>query len=482
MKIPSKLFCDGAPFLRFASSRLSQLTVRCFAALLFCALISQAGRAQTFTKLLDFITTNGANPLFSVLAQGIDGNLYGTTSTGGAHHKGTVFKITPSGTLTTLYSFCAKANCTDGSTPYSGLVLAADGNFYGTTFSGGTKGIGTIYKITSAGKLTTLHSFDFSDGFNPYAGVIQATDGNFYGTTATGGAHLVGNVYKMTPQGVVTNLHSFNTSDGSTPEAGVIEGMDGNFYGTTYNGGGPGGYGTIFKITPVGAFTTLHLFNDETDGRQIVSGLVEGSDGNFYGTSGGGGAFGDGTFYSITPAGVLTVLHDFNGTTDGISANQLLLGTDGNFYGTTFSGGANGDGTIFEVTSTGTVTTLHNFTAADGTLAFAGPAQGTDGNLYGVTQFGGSKNSGTAFRLAVGLGPFVKTVPAGAKVGTSVTILGTSLAGATSVSFNGVAAAFKVVSATEITTTVPAGAATGTVRVVTPSSTLSSNVPFQVLP
>jgi len=281
---------------------------------------------------------------------------------------------------------------------------------------------------------------------------------------------------------VVTNLHSFNTSDGSTPEAGVIEGMDGNFYGTTYNGGGPGGYGTIFKITPVGVFTTLHFFNDETDGRQIVSGLVEGSDGNFYGTSGGGGAFGDGTFYSITPAGVLTVLHDFNGTTDGISANQLLLGTDGNFYGTTFSGGANGDGTIFEATSTGTVTTLHNFTVADGTLAFAGPAQGTDGNLYGVTQFGGSKNSGTAFRLAVGLGPFVKTVPAGAKVGASVTILGTSLAGATSVSFNGVAAAFKVISATEITTTVPAGAATGTVQVVTPSGTLSSNVAFQVMP
>src|SRR5579863_4850914 len=374
---------------------LPSAAARCCAYLLLFAPIAPVARAQTFTKLLDFNGTNGANPLYSVLAQGTDGNFYGTASKGGAHRKGTVFKISPGGTLTTLYSFCAKSNCTDGSTPYAGLVLATDGNFYGTTFSGGTKGIGTVYKITPAGKLTTLHSFDFSDGFNPYAGVIQATDGNFYGTTATGGAHLVGNVYKMTPQGVVTNLHSFNTSDGSTPEADVIQGSDGNFYGTTYNGGGAGGYGTIFKITSTGVFTTLHFFNDETDGRQIVSGLVQGTDGNFYGTSGGGGAFGDGTFYSITPSGVLTVLHDFNGTTDGISCNLLLLGSDGNFYGTTFSGGANGDGTIFEATTQGSVTTLHDFSSSDGTLAFAGPAQGTDGNLYGLTQFGGSKNDGT---------------------------------------------------------------------------------------
>jgi uncharacterized repeat protein (TIGR03803 family) len=464
---------------RVASRNLTEIAVRCCVALLFCAVIPQAARAQTFAKLLDFNGTNGANPLFSVLAQGTDGNLYGTTSAGGMHGKGTVFRITPSGTLTTLYSFCAKSNCADGSTPYGGLVLGTDGNFYGTTFSGGTKGVGTIYKITPGGKLTTLHIFNFSDGFNPYDGVIQGTDGNFYGTTINGGAHLLGNVFKMTPQGVVSNLHSFDSSDGSEPEAGVIQGTDGNFYGTTYNGGGPGGYGTIFKITSAGVFTTLHFFDDATDGRQIVSGLVEGTDGNFYGTSGGGGAFGDGTFYSITPAGALTVLHDFNGT-DGISCNLLLLGSDGNFYGTTFSGGANGDGTVFEATTQGTVTTLHNFSETDGVLSFAGPAQGTDGSLYGLTQFGGSKNNGTAFRLQAGLGPFVKTVPAGAKVGASVTILGTSLIGATSVSFNGAAATFKVVSTTEITTTVPAGATTGKVEVSTPTGPLLSNVAFQV--
>ena len=457
---------------------LGLVSVRGAAAILFCALISGVALAQTFTSLASFNGTNGADPFYAVPVQGLDGNLYGTTSARGAHGKGTVFRITPSGTVTTLYSFCAKSKCADGSTPYGGLVLGTDANFYGMTFTGGSLNAGTIYKITPTGKLTTMHSFAFSDGYNPYDALVLGSDGNYYGTTTFGGAHLSGNVFKMTPQGVVTNLHSFNTSDGSEPEAGLIQGIDGNFYGTTYTGGGAGGYGTAFKITAAGVFTSLHSFNDDVDGRAVVPGLVEGTDGNFYGAAG-GGPTGYGTIYSMTPTGTVTVLHNFD-VTDGDNANTLVLGTDGNFYGTTIGGGANGDGVAFEITPQGAYTVLHTFTGTDGDFIFAGPTQATDGNLYGTTQLGGSKNDGTVFRLGVGLGAFVKTLPVAAKVGAGVKILGNSLKGATSVTFNGTAAAFTVVSATEITTTVPAGATTGTVQVNTPSGTLLSNVAFQV--
>jgi uncharacterized repeat protein (TIGR03803 family) len=455
-----------------------KMALHCSAALLLCLMIPRAGQAQMFTSLLSFTGSNGSSPFMGVLTQGVDGNLYGTASAGGTHGKGTVFKITTSGTLTTIYSFCAKSKCTDGSAPYGGLTLGTDGNFYGTTFSGGTtQQAGTVYKITPAGKLTTLHNFTFgSDGANPYDALLQGTDGNYYGTAQYGGAHGLGTVFKITPQGTFTVLHSFDSSDGSEPEAGLIQATDGNFYGTTYNGG-TGGYGTAFKITPAGVFTNLHVFEDDIDGRDLVSGVVQGNDGNFYGAAGGGGPLGYGTLYVMTPTGQVTVLHNFD-VTDGDAPNLLLLGTDGNLYGTTISGGGNGN--VFEATTQGTVTQLHAFNDTDGSLPFAGPAQATDGNLYGTTLYGGSKKKGTVFKIALGLAPFVKTVPTSGKVGAKVKILGTSLTGTTSVTFNGTAATFTVVSATEITTTVPAGAATGTVQVTTPSGILLSNVAFQV--
>jgi uncharacterized repeat protein (TIGR03803 family) len=460
------------------SCRGALLIVRGTLMILFCTLLIAAAQAQTFTSLTSFNGTDGADPFYAVLVQGLDGNLYGTTSARGAHGKGTVFKITPGGTVTTLYSFCAKSKCADGSTPYGGLVLGTDGNFYGTTFVGGSLNAGTIYKITPTGKLTTMHSFNFSDGYNPYDALVLGSDGNYYGTTTFGGAHLAGNVFKMTPQGVVTNLHSFNTSDGSEPEAGLIQGTDGNFYGTTYTGGGSGGYGTAFKITPAGVFTSLHSFDDSVDGRAVVPGLVQGNDGNFYGAAS-GGPTGYGTIYSMTPTGTVTVLHNFD-VTDGDNANTLVLGTDGNFYGTTIGGGANGDGVLFEITPQGSYNILHTFTGPDGDFIFAGPMQATDGNLYGTTQLGGAKNDGTVFKQSVGLAAFVKTVPTAAKVGAAVKILGNNLTGSTSVSFNGTSAAFKIVSSSEISTTLPAGATTGTVQVTTPGGTLSSNVAFKV--
>jgi len=454
------------------------MKVRCCVGLLLCLAIPRLGQAQTLTTLANFTGSNGSSPLFAPLVQGLDGNLYGTASAGGAHSHGTVFKITLSGTLTTLYSFCVKSNCTDGSAPYAGLMLGADGNFYGTTEAGGAHGAGTVFKITQRGTLTTLHSFNISDGYNPYATLVQGTDGNFYGTTESGGAHILGTVFKLTPQGTLSTLHSFNDTDGASPEAPLIQATDGTFYSTTYNGGSQG-YGTVYKITSGGTLATLHNFGDETEGAAITSGLVQASDGNFYGSTNLAGPNGYGSVFTVTPTGTVTVLLSFNAT-DGATPNELLLATDGNLYGTTISGGANTDGTVFELTPQGSLSTLHNFSKSDGADPFAGLVQATDGKFYGTTSFGGSKNNGTVFRLDMGLAPFVKTVPMAGKVGVKVKILGTSLTGATSVNFNGVVAAFTVVSATEITTTVPNGATTGTVQVTTPGGALLSNVVFQV--
>jgi uncharacterized repeat protein (TIGR03803 family) len=441
---------------------------------LFCMATPQVGRAQTLTTLANFVGTNGANPLFAPLVQGTDGNLYGTTQAGGAHQQGTVFKVTTAGTLTTLYSFCGQS-CGDGSAPFGGLVLGKDGNLYGTTEAGGTNNDGTVFKITPQGALTMLHSFNIRDCFNPFAGLVQATDGNFYGTTESGGTNLLGTLFKITPQGALTTLHSFDSTDGSSPEAPLIQATDGNLYGTTYNGGAVGeDYGTIFKITTRGALTTLHDFN-ETEGRAIVPALVQASDGNFYGTASEGGASGYGSVFMMTLDGTLTVLHSFNAT-DGATPNTLVLGTDGNFYGTTVSGGANIAGIVFEITPQGSFTIIHEFNSSDGADPFAGLVQATDGNFYGITNGGGTNRDGTVFRLDMGLGPFVKTVPIAGKVGGSIRILGVNLTGARSVSFNGVTATFVVHGRSEIITSVPTGATTGLVQVTVPGGSLLSNV------
>ena len=216
------------------------------------------------------------NP-YGALLQATDGNLYGTTEAGGANGVGTVFKITTSGTLTTLYSFCSQSGCMDGYLPYAGLVQATNGDLYGTTGFGGascadTGGCGTIFKITKSGALTTLHSFcsqnGCPDGKKPFAGLIQATNGNLYGTTVGGGANGGGTLFKITTSGTVTTLYSFCSqsacADGQTPLAVLVQATNGDLYGTTGFGGAncadTGGCGTIFKITKSGTLTTLHSF------------------------------------------------------------------------------------------------------------------------------------------------------------------------------------------------------------------------------
>jgi uncharacterized repeat protein (TIGR03803 family) len=317
--------------------------------------------------------------------------LYGTTADGGANGGGTVFKITPDGALTTLYSFCSQSGCADGRYPYAGLVQANDGNLYGTTLLGGANGKGMVFRITPSGTLTTLYSFcpesGCTDGANPGAGLIQATNGDLYGTTT---------------------------------------------------GGGTNGLGTVLKITPDGTLTTLYSFCSQNSPFLCA---------------------------------------------DGTNPNAALVqATDGNFYGTTFSAGAHGSGTVFKIAPSGTLTTLQRFSGPNGASPYAGLVQDTNGRFCGTTTGGGANNDGTIFSLSVGLGPFVETQPTSGWVGATVRVLGTDLNGATSVSFNGTGAAFKVVSSSEITTTVPAGATTGKVQVVTPSGTLLSNVPFRVVP
>jgi uncharacterized repeat protein (TIGR03803 family) len=448
--------------------------------------------AQTVETILNFNGINGASPPI-VLVQGTDGNFYGMTGTGGTYSAGTVFKVTPDGTLTTLYSFCPQIGCTDGaSTPLvvgGGLVQGTDGKFYGTTPLGGTAGTicnagnqtcGTVFKITSAGALTTLHSFSGTDGSLPNQ-LIQATDGNFYGTAQQGGANSAGTVFKITPAGALTTLYSFcaqaNCTDGGGPIGALVQAGDGNFYGTTFTGG------TVFKITPTGKLTTLATVGGNPSGT-----LVQGTDGNFYGTTSHGG-----TIFKITPTGKVTTL-----ASDCCYLYAgLVQATDGNFYGTTYNGGSNGAGSVFEITPGGTLTTLYSFCpqtgCTDGELSLAGLIQGTDGNLYGTTVAGGTAGTGctaydltcgTIFRLGVGLGPFVETRPTSGKVGARVKILGTNLTGASSVTFNGTPAASFTVNSTgsTISTVVPNGATTGKVQVTTPSGTLSSNVKFRVTP
>jgi len=415
--------------------RLSKLA--CSILLFYAATKIASSEKVSLTTLYSFCSetncADGSTP-YAGLVQASDGSFLGTTYLGGANNGGTVFKINAEGKLTTLYSFCSQTGCTDGNSPYASL-LHANGDFYGTTETGGAEGDGTVFEIGTAGALTVLHSFDGSDGFNPYAGLIQAADRNFYGTTGGGesGPNVSGTVFKITSKGKLITLYSFcsqpNCTDGANPWGVLVQATDGNFYGTTGAGGTHVckkrgeqkiGCGTVFKITPKGKLTTLYNFcshggSNCTDGSEPLAGLVGGSDGSFYGTTSGGGANADGTIFKITAKGKLTTLHSFDGADGAIPYAGLLPASDGNLYGTTKFGGANNRGVVFKVTAVGKLTTLYSFCSqtncADGYFPQATPLQATNGRFYGTTSAGGNAESGTVFRLSVGLGPEVEFKP-----------------------------------------------------------------------
>ncbi len=375
--------------------------------------------AQMDSVLYSFAgTPDGSSPVTGLI-QGTDGNFYGTTSAGGTSNNGTVFVVTPGGTETVLYSF---AGGRDGANPQAGLILGSDGNFYGTTASGGTANLGTVFKITSGGTETVLHAFTAhgTDGASPFGGLIEV-GGNFYGTTAFGGTTNDGTVFMITPGGTETVLYSFpTTGDGRVPAGNLILGSDGNFYGITVfgglsGGGGALGDGTVFKITPSGMEAVVYSFGSSaSDGVNPQAGLILGSDGNFYGTASVGGTNGDGTVFKVTPSGTETVLYSFGSSaTDGqVPFAPLIQGSDGNFYGTTATGGSGGSsstcgsvgncmyGTVFKITPGGTETILYNFTNGnDGGAPEAPLIIGNNGSLFGTTSAGGTGGNGTVFEL-----------------------------------------------------------------------------------
>jgi uncharacterized repeat protein (TIGR03803 family) len=449
--------------------------------------------AQTFESLKSFDNTDAALP-WATLVQGNDGNFYGTTQNGGntacTLGCGTIFEITSIGKVTT-FNF----DGTNGSQPFAGLVQAANGDFYGVTTTGGAFDLGTVFKFTPKGGLTTLYSFSANTGYGPQGGLVLARDGNFYGTASSGGPAAgqcdpgCGTIFKITPKGKYTTLHNFNgIPDGGNPLATMLQAPNGKLYGTASDLGNAGSYGTVFTITTEGEFNVVHQFND-TDGAYPFGGLILGADGNFYGQTdlGGASAYGAfGTVYKMTPSGKVTRLHSFEQADGDNPVSNLVQGTDGNFYGTASYGGKYPNfGTVFKITPSGTFTTLHNFDSTDGSYPYAGLIQATNGKFYGATYAGGSSTEcpygcGTVFSLSVGLGPFVEMLPSSGKLGAAVRILGTDLTGATSVTFNGTAAKFAVISKSEIKTNVPSGATTGTVEVKTNKNTLKSNVVFRV--
>ena len=463
----------------------------CLAFLFFSGVV----QAQTFSVLHDFGSNTGdpSKPAYSgIIAQGRDGNLYSTAPAGGACC-GALFQITPAGKLKNIHNFTGSNN--DGAFPQGGVTLGSDGNFYGTTYEGGSVTAGTVFKVTPGGTYTTLYSFTGgSDGAYPFAPPVEGNDGNFYGTTTAGGNTTAcgsgcGTIYKITPAGVLTNLYQFDITHGYAPYGPLVLGTDGNFYGTTTFGTSANA-GVVFKISSTGKFALLFSF-DNAHGQTPFAGLVQGADGNFYGTTINGGSTGGGVVYKITPSGKLTVLHAMNGTTDGARPfGGLALASDGNFYGANAYGGtvnsncADGCGTFFKITPKGAYSVLYKFDFTTGATSENTPFQHTSGVAYGDSPVGGTGNVNPCVAGLCGvfyswknttLPAFVSLLPYSGKVGKSVEFLGQGFNGTTSVSFGGTAAKFQIASDTYLTATVPDGATTGSVTVKISAGTLASN-------
>jgi uncharacterized repeat protein (TIGR03803 family) len=418
-------------------NKLQTLKIASISLLFFLGVMVSGLSAQTYTTLYSFTDPNFGPPSSSL--QGADGSFYGTlpgldapldNCVPSGNNCGTIFTITAGGVLTTLGFFAP----TGASYPNPGLVEDAEGNFWGTTEFGGAgtaclqdTPCGTVFELTAGGSLTLIFTFTSPGGpAYPVAGLVAGSDGNFYGTTSAvastqSSGQCCGTVFQITPSGTLTTLYTFpQVTDGVYPAAPLVQGTDGNFYGTTT----ATNTGTVFQITPAGVLATLYTFCSSgppcADGAN-PNALIQGTDGNFYGTTQADGANNGGTVFQLTPTG-LTTLYSFcalANCADGANPRAgLVQASDGNFYGTTFSGGTASDssaacassggcGTIFEITSTGTLTTLYNFCSqpncADGSQPTAGLLQAADRVFYGTTTSNGAYQAGTFFSLSNGL-------------------------------------------------------------------------------
>lgn len=458
----------------------------CLAALWVLCATALAG-AQTVTTIYNFAggTTSGANPWYVTLVQGTDGYLYGTTYNGGSKGMGTAFKVSTSGSFVLLHSFVGGKN--DGANPTGGLTLGSNGNFYGTTQQGGASSQGVVYEMTTAGTVTVLHSFNSStDGSFPWGPPILASDGNFYGT-ASGSKNDNGLVYKITTStGAYSTIYTFTGTSGSYPIASPVQGVDGYLY-IPVELGGAENCGTTVQLTTAGVLNNTYSFPCEEGGggANPIGPLVQNANGDFYSTTQVGGSGGEGTIYQLTTNMAVTILYNFGVTFgDGSYPSAgLLLATDGNYYGSTAEGGAYDDGTLFNTTTGGTYTQLYSFNNSANLMQespLSPPVQDTNGTLYGVTEFGGPNDYGTVYSLNMGLAAFVNSPLFSGKQGSSVLLLGNHLSSASKVTFNGVAASFVVHDDTHMTATVPSGATTGWIKVTTASGTLKSRKAFVV--
>jgi|HubBroStandDraft_1064217.scaffolds.fasta_scaffold10059_3 uncharacterized repeat protein (TIGR03803 family) len=363
-----------------------------------------AARAQPFseTVLHNFgCPPRGEYPVAGVIRDAA-GNLYGTAEGGGTFDQGVVFKVDPAGRETVLYSFTGGA---DGADPQSGVILDSAGNLYGTTLYGGTANQGVVYMVSAAGQETVLYSFTGGDdGGEPFAGLIRDAQGNLYGTTYSGGKHVIdGVVFKLDAGGHETVLHSFTGDDGAGPSGTLIRDPEGNFYGTTQGGGPAGifaGSGVVFKLDPAGHLTVLYAFTGGQDGGVPWAGVVRDPAGNLYGTTSGVGLADQGAVFKLDPAGHETTLHTFTGGADGGHPRAgVILDSSLNLYGTATNGGTSGNGVVYRVDPSGEESVLYNFTgASDGSEPFAGVIRDPSGDLYGTTFLGGS-TIGVVYRL-----------------------------------------------------------------------------------
>ena len=475
--------------------------------------VFQLSPAGKMTVLYSFQNKNdGAFPK-SGLTLGTDGSLYGTTSAGGSVGYGIVFKITTSGKFTVLHNFNGNTEGAPADTP---PIQGADGNFYGTVSDGGNAVFGTVYKMTPSGKMTVLYTFGGTVRY-PVA-LTLGIDGNFYGTFLSGsGANVDGGVFKITPHGKFSVLHSFNGTDGQNPMGAIIQATDGNFYGTTREGGSSS-EGVVYKMTPAGALTDLRSFANDTHGFAPFAGLAQATDGKLYGVTSTNPGTSYGVLFQITSTGTYSDLVLFSNTAGKFPGADpqvsIFQHTNGTLFGDTYGGGSGKlcfcgvlyslnmglgpfvsfVGPLFEgkvgktieilgQSFTGaTKVSFHGVTAtftvvSDSYLTAVVPAGATTGSVT-VNTPGGTLTSNRIFRVTPVILSFS---PTSGSVGTPVTITGASFTGATKVTFGGIkATTFSVDSDTQITATVPTGAKTGKIQVTTPGGAATSPGVFTV--
>lgn len=429
--------------------------------------------AQSVGDIFDF--SGAAYPQAITLVQARDGQMYGTTWQDGTEGFGTIFRVNTNGSCVVIHTF----DGTNGSLSFGGLMLATDGNLYGTAESGGKFGHGVLFKINAGGHFAVLYNFTGGfDGDYPGGPPIEASDGNLYGATLSGGIYSKGTIYKYSRSAILTTIHSFDGSEGTNPNPHLIQAADGNLYGTAVSGG-TYGFGTVFKMDRSGNVLHAYSFNGGKYGSYPYAPLIQANDSNFYGTTSSGSARSiGGAVYKVDRYGFISLVHGFQKDGNGYPEAGLVQGSDGNLYGVTGGNGYGTYGVIYQVDADGNYSELYEWP----TYSYPNAAmlQHTTGMFYGVSHQGGINGAGNVYSLDMGLGPFVAFVRPTGKVGETAQILGQGLTGSTSVTFNGVPATrFSVVRDTYMTAVVPSGAGTGPVVVTTPSGKLTSNVNFR---